>query len=301
MGPTACGKTDLAIRLTQEIPADIVSVDSAMIYRTMNIGTAKPSIAELMLAPHRLINLCDPAESYSAGQFCQDALREINHIHSNNHVPLLVGGTMLYFHNLLFGLADLPTANVEIREQLMQDAKKIGWLAMHARLKKIDPRAAQKIKPQDPQRIQRALEVFLITGKPISQLQQEYQQSVLHDYDVISIGLIPKDRQWLHNNISNRFENMLQQGLIDEVRALHERPDMTADLPSMRIVGYRQVWEYLDEKTDFETMKLKAIAATRQLAKRQLTWLRSWKNLIVFDPREMNLVEKIKYIYQSRV
>ena len=303
MGPTACGKTDLAIQLTQQLPADIVSVDSALVYRTMDIGTAKPSLDALTIAPHQLINICDPCESYSAGQFCTDALREINRIISKNRVPLLVGGTMLYFHKLLFGLADLPTANPVIREQLMIDAEKVGWLAMHERLEKIDPIAAQKIKPQDPQRIQRALEVFLITGKPISQLQQEQQQqqqSLLHDYDVIAIALIPQDRVWLHDNMAKRFESMLQQGLIDEVRALYERPDITADLPSMRIVGYRQVWEYLEGKIDFETMKAKAIAATRQLAKRQLTWLRSWKNLIVYDPRDVDLVGKIKNIYQNR-
>lgn len=293
MGPTACGKTDLAIRLTQQIPADIVSVDSAMVYRTMDIGTAKPSPAELKIAPHRLINLCDPAESYSAGQFCSDALREINDICSHNRVPLLVGGTMLYFHKLLFGLADLPTANADIRAQLTKEAEKIGWLGMHARLEKIDPVAAKKIKPQDPQRIQRALEVFLITGKPISQLQQEHQQSLLHEYDVTAIALIPEDRAWLHDNIAKRFEKMLAQGFVEEVRALYERPDITADLPSMRIVGYRQVWEYLDGKIDFETMKLKAIAATRQLAKRQLTWLRSWKNLMVFDPQDPKLFDEV--------
>ncbi|MCX7120591.1 MAG: tRNA (adenosine(37)-N6)-dimethylallyltransferase MiaA [Gammaproteobacteria bacterium] len=288
MGPTACGKTDLAIRLSQAIEADIISVDSALVYRDMNIGTAKPSMEELKIAPHRLINLCDPSETYSAGQFCTDALREIKDIHLNNRTPILVGGTMLYFHKLLFGLADLPTANPEIRAQLLQDAEKIGWLAMHQRLAEIDPAAAAKIKPQDPQRIQRALEVFLLTGKRISELQKNNGQPVLEDYQVITIALIPEDRQWLHANIEKRFEKMLEDGFLDEVRALKNRGDLNEVMPSMRIVGYRQAWEYLEGKTDFETMKLKALAATRQLAKRQLTWLRSWKNLIVLDPKTVS-------------
>lgn len=289
MGPTACGKTDLAIRLAQQLPLDIISVDSALVYRDMDIGTAKPSAEELKSAPHRLINICDPAESYSAGQFCTDALREINNIHSHNRTPLLVGGTMLYFHKLLFGLADLPTANAEIREQLMRDAEEIGWLAMHDRLAKIDPVAAEKIKPQDPQRIQRALEVFLLTGKPISELQKNNSQPALENYDVVSIALIPENRAWLHANIEKRFEKILDAGFIDEVQALKNRGDLDENMPSMRIVGYRQAWEYLDGKIDFETMKLKALAATRQLAKRQLTWLRSWDNLIVFDPQTMSV------------
>lgn len=293
MGPTACGKTDLAIQLTQKIPADIISVDSALVYRGMDIGTGKPTLAELKIAPHRLINLRDPAESYSAGQFCVDALREINSILSCDHVPLLVGGTMLYFHKLLFGLAELPIANKKIRDELMRDAEKMGWIAMHKRLAEIDPVSAKKIKPQDPQRISRALEVFMLTGKPISSLQKNNQLPLLNLSDVISIAFIPEDRAWLHHNIAKRFEKMLDAGLIDEVRALRERPDMYSDLPSMRIVGYRQVWEYLDGKIDFETMKLKAIAATRQLAKRQMTWLRSWKNLIVLDPKNKNLLEDV--------
>jgi tRNA dimethylallyltransferase len=293
LGPTACGKTDLAIKLTQKIPADIISVDSALVYRTMDIGTAKPSPAELKLAPHKLIDVCDPSESYSAGQFCVDALREINLVLSNNRVPLLVGGTMLYFHKLLFGLADLPTADEKIRDQLTKEAEKIGWAAMHAKLQQVDPVAAAKIKPQDPQRIQRALEVFLLTGKPISTLQKNNEPSLLNDYEVISIALIPQDRAWLHDRIAKRFEKMLDEGFMDEVRALHQRSDMHADLPSMRIVGYRQAWEYLDGKIDFDTMKLKAIAATRQLAKRQLTWLRSWKNLAVFDPQDPELFDHV--------
>jgi len=292
MGPTATGKTDLASRLIQKIPADIISVDSAMVYRGMDICTAKPTSAELKVAPHWLINLRDPMESYSAGQFCSDALKAIDDIFLKHRTPLLVGGTMLYFHKLLFGLADLPTANEAIRIALAQEAEKIGWLGMHEKLQKVDPASAQKIKPQDPQRISRALEVFLMTGKPISVLQKN--QTPLLDLDrVVCIALIPEDRAWLHQRIALRFENMLKSGLIDEVRQWHERTEMKSDLPSMRIVGYRQVWEYLDGKIDYETMKQKAIAATRQLAKRQMTWLRSWKNLAVFDPQDPALLEKV--------
>lgn len=293
MGPTACGKTDLAIRLSQKIKADIISVDSAMVYRGMDIGTAKPERVELKIAPHRLINVCDPVDAYSTGRFCMDAMRDIQDIISHDRTPLLVGGTMLYFHKLLFGLAELPTADATIREKLSMEAEKIGLKAMHEKLQAIDPVAAQKIKPQDPQRILRALEVFYITGKPISQWQQEQQPSLLADYNVISIALIPVDRAWLHDRIAKRFENMLDAGFIEEVRALYQRGDIKCDMPSMRIVGYRQVWEYLDGKIDFETMKQKAITATRQLAKRQMTWLRSWENLIVFDPQDPNLFEKV--------
>lgn len=300
MGPTACGKTNLAIRLSQAMPVDIISVDSALVYRTMDIGTAKPEASELEIAPHALINLCDPSEIYSTGQFCADALLAIDNAFSKNHTPLLVGGTMLYFHKLLFGLADLPTADVVVREQLTKDAEKIGWIAMHERLQQVDPVAAAKIKPQDPQRIQRALEVFLLTGKPISELQKNSEPSLLADDEVITIALIPKDRAWLHENIQKRFEKMLERGFLDEVRALRARSDMHPDLPSMRVVGYRQAWEYLEGKVDFETMKLKAIAATRQLAKRQMTWLRSWDNLTVFDPRDPELFEKVLALVSNK-
>ena len=294
MGPTACGKTDLAIALSQRLPLGIISVDSALVYRGMDIGTGKPTPEELTIAPHRLINICDPTEPYSAGQFCADALSEIAQIHALNQVPLLVGGTMLYFHKLLFGLAELPTADEKIRAQLAADAEKIGWAEMHKRLATIDPDAAAKIKPQDPQRIARALEVFLLTGKTISALQQNNIKSLPEDYEVISIALIPEDRSWLHHNIEKRFDKMLASGLIDEVAKLKNSGNLTAESTSMRIVGYRQVWEYLDGKTDFNTMRLKSLAATRQLAKRQLTWLRSWKSLLVFDPMHKQLCEQVR-------
>ena len=234
------------------------------------------------------IDFLDPVLSYSAGQFCKDALREINDIVAHDRTPILVGGTMLYFRQLLFGLSHLPAADKTIREKLEKDTEKLGLTAMHDRLKKIDPEAAFKIKPQDPQRIQRALEVFEITGTPISQLQKNNQAALLDDYHVINIALIPEDRAWLHDRIEKRFKKMLENGLIDEVKALHARADLHLDLPSMRIVGYRQVWEYLDGAVDFETMMQKALAATRQLAKRQFTWLRGWPDLQVFDPSKSN-------------
>ena len=292
MGPTASGKTDLAVLLHDALSADIISVDSALVYRGMDIGTAKPSDTVLKTAPHRLINLCDPSENYSAGQFCVDAAREIQHSYSEGHRPLLVGGTMLYFRELFYGIADLPKADLMIRAELEKKAEKIGLLALHEELRRVDPVAAEKIKPQDPQRIQRALEVFLITGKPISELQKN-KRPLVPEEQVIQIALIPEDRAWLHARIALRFEHMLAEGFIDEVKALKERGDLHKNLPSMRVVGYRQAWEYLEGEYDFETMKARAIAATRQLAKRQLTWLRSWKNVSVFDPRDPDLFEKV--------
>ncbi|MDP1574858.1 MAG: tRNA (adenosine(37)-N6)-dimethylallyltransferase MiaA [Coxiellaceae bacterium] len=292
MGPTASGKTDLAIQLADALPADIISVDSALVYRGMDIGTAKPSNALLSVAPHRLINLCDPSETYSAGQFCVDAAREIQAISAEKRLPLLVGGTMLYFRELFHGIADLPKADLVIRAALEKKAEKIGWLALHEELKRVDPVAAEKIKPQDSQRIQRALEVFLITGNPISVLQKN-KTPLLPEENVTQIALIPEDRAWLHARIALRFEAMLAEGFIDEVKTLKDRGDLHKNMPSMRVVGYRQAWEYLEGECDFETMKARAIAATRQLAKRQLTWLRSWKNASVFDPRDPKLFEKV--------
>jgi tRNA dimethylallyltransferase len=293
MGPTACGKTDLAVQLHHSLPVDIISVDSALIYRDMDIGTAKPDQATLHSAPHRLINLRDPAESYSAGDFCVDAMREINDIVSHRRTPLLVGGTMLYFRELLCGVAELPKADPGIRALLDQKAEKIGLSALHAELAVIDPEAAARIKPQDPQRIQRALEVFLITGQKISDLQKN-RVVLLPEHKVIQIALIPQDRAWLHQRIAKRFETMLAEGFLAEVERLKKRGDLTKDMPSMRVVGYRQAWEYLEGEIDFATMTEKAVAATRQLAKRQLTWLRSWKNAVVFDPQDVNLGEKVR-------
>ena len=273
MGPTTTGKTCLAVELVQRLPLDIVSVDSAMVYRGMDIGTAKPSADILKIAPHRLIDICDPAESYSAARFCHDALVEIERIHAAGRIPLLVGGTGLYFRALEKGLSNLPPADSEIRQRLAAEAISLGWETMHARLAKVDPEAAGRIHPNDPQRIQRALEIYELTGKPVS-VHYGMGSSIPLPYNVIKTIINPVERLVLHERIRQRFLKMLDQGMVDEVRNLYQRHDLYASLPAMRIVGYRQVWRYLDGQLDYNTMTEHAIVATRQLAKRQLTWLR---------------------------
>lgn len=278
MGPTASGKTALAIELVQRHPCQIISVDSACVYRGMDIGTSKPDAATQIKAPHWLIDICDPSEPYSAGEFRRDALKAIEKCHSENKIPLLVGGTMLYFRVLQQGLATLPHANSELREELTKQAENIGWEKMHTQLKQIDAIAAERINPNDSQRIARALEVYQLTGKTITDLHQESTES-LSEYKMINLALMPEDRAELHLRIAERFKAMLQAGLIDEVQALYERGNLHLGLPSIRSVGYKQVWEYLAGVYDKEEMTEKAIAATRQLAKRQITWLRSWPQL----------------------
>lgn len=286
MGPTASGKTDLAVQLAQQLSGSVISVDSAMVYRGMDIGTAKPTPSELKTTPHRLIDLCDPTEVYSAGRFCEDALLAIQEIHAQGRLPILVGGTMLYFNKLFYGMAQLPTADPKIRHDLSEKAEKIGWAAMHDELAAIDPVAASRIKPQDPQRISRALEVFALTGKPISLFHQDEHASYLADYQVTKIALVPQDRTWLHDRIAKRFDAMLAAGFLEEAKQFFDDPRMTPDLPAMRMVGYRQAWEYFAGRIDFDTMRAQAVAATRQLAKRQLTWLRSWEGLTYLDPQQ---------------
>lgn len=293
IGPTASGKTELAMRLCDRFAADIISVDSAMVYRGMDIGSAKPSLDEQKKYPHRLIDIRDPAQAYSAGDFCSDALREIEDILAHDRMPLLVGGTMLYFHKLLHGMAELPKANISLREKLSQQAEEIGWAGMHERLAKIDPVSAAKIKATDPQRIQRALEVYEITGKPISFFHEQLHETDLSHYRVVQIGLLPEDRQWLHDRIEKRFEAMLEAGFLEEAKQFYHDPKITHDLPAMRLVGYRQALDYFSGKIDFDTMKANTIAATRQLAKRQMTWMRSWEGLQVFDPRDAQLLNKV--------
>jgi tRNA dimethylallyltransferase len=296
MGPTASGKTDLAVRLTQELPCDIISVDSAMVYRGMDIGTAKPDTETLALAPHRLIDICDPAEAFSASRFRELALREIADIHAQGRIPLLAGGTMLYFKALEEGLSPLPPADQAIRERLSQEAERIGWPAMHAKLAQVDPGAARRIKPNDPQRIQRALEVFEITGEPQSALFAKPQTDTF-PYRAIKIVLTIADRPVLHERIAARFHQMLELGLMDEVERLFRRGDLHPDLPAIRAVGYRQLWEYLAGKTDYDTMLDKGIAATRQLAKRQLTWLRNMAPEGRFEATEKDLhTQVLKYL-----
>ncbi len=278
MGPTASGKTALAVELVKNLPCEIISVDSAMVYREMNIGTAKPGADVLKIAPHHLLDIRDPAENYSAGEFRADALHEIKNIIAQDKIPLLVGGTMLYFNVLQHGIAELPQADQEIRQQISDEAKQYGWQALHERLKKIDPISAQRIHPNDPQRLQRALEVYEISGKTLTALQLENPKNNL-PYNIINIAIAPTDRAELHQKIAERFDIMLQQGFIAEVEKLFKRNYLSADLPSMRSVGYRQIWDYLAGKLTHEEMRERAIIATRQLAKRQLTWLRSWENL----------------------
>ncbi len=282
MGPTASGKTDLAIYLTEHFPVDIISVDSAMVYRGLKIGSAKPSVEELQKAPHRLIDVVDPLEIYSAARFRKDALKEMAKIIQAGRIPLLVGGTMLYFRALLQGLSELPESDEVIRKKLEQQAKEIGWEKMHQRLAEVDAEAAERIHPNDPQRISRALEVYEMTGTAMSQLQKEKKAEPL-PYQVLKLALIPSDRALLHQRIEKRFSQMLEQGLIDEVKTLRNRGDLHQDLPAIRAVGYRQVWDYLDGIIDYTEMQERGVIATRQLAKRQLTWLRSEKDLTIYD------------------
>lgn len=281
MGPTASGKTDLAIALRKRLPVEIVSVDSALVYRGMNIGTAKPTVEELAAAPHKLIDIRDPAEPYSVADFCVDAEREIAAIHAQGKVPLLVGGTMLYFKALLDGLADMPEADAAVRAQIESDAVKFGWPHVHQQLLEVDPEIAAEIHPNHSQRLSRALEVFRISGKTMSQFRHEQNQNqpplFCERFRVVQIAVTPRDRSVLHNRIELRFLRMVSSGLLDEVQALYSRADLHAELPAIRAVGYRQVWDHLDGKLTHGEMIERGIIATRQLAKRQLTWLKGWQ------------------------
>ncbi len=278
MGPTASGKTDLAIQLRQQLPVEVISVDSALIYRGMDIGTAKPSKAELALAPHRLIDICDPAESYSAANFRTDALREMQEISAQGKIPLLVGGTMLYYKALLEGLSPLPSADEKVRSEIEAKAALIGWAGLHQELSKIDPISAQRINPNDSQRINRALEVFYLTGKTLTELTAQKGEAL--SYDILQFAIAPEQREVLHLRIEQRFHKMIELGFQQEVEKLYRRPDLNENLPSIRCVGYRQMWEYLRGDYDHDEMIFRGICATRQLAKRQITWLRGWTSPI---------------------
>ena len=278
MGPTASGKTDLAIQLRQQLPVEVISVDSALIYRDMDIGTAKPSKAELTLAPHRLIDICDPAESYSAANFRTDALREMQEISAQGKIPLLVGGTMLYYKALLEGLSPLPSADEKVRSEIEAKAALIGWGGLHQELSKIDPISAQRINPNDSQRINRALEVFYLTGKTLTELTAQKGEAL--PYDILQFAIAPEQREVLHLRIEQRFHKMIELGFQQEVEKLYRRPDLNENLPSIRCVGYRQMWEYLRGDYDHDEMVFRGICATRQLAKRQITWLRGWTSPI---------------------
>ena len=278
MGPTASGKTDLAIQLRQQLPMEVISVDSALIYRGMDIGTAKPSKAELALAPHRLIDICDPAESYSAANFRTDALREMQEISAQGKIPLLVGGTMLYYKALLEGLSPLPSSDEKVRSEIEAKAALIGWDGLHQELSKIDPISAQRINPNDSQRINRALEVFYLTGKTLTELTAQKGEAL--PYDILQFAIAPEQREVLHLRIEQRFHKMIELGFQQEVEKLYRRPDLNENLPSIRCVGYRQMWEYLRGDYDHDEMVFRGICATRQLAKRQITWLRGWTSPI---------------------
>jgi tRNA dimethylallyltransferase len=273
-GPTGVGKSDWAIRLAEVAPVEIVSADSALVYRGLDIGTAKPPAAVRARLPHHLIDICDAAESYSAGRFVADALAGIREIHARGRVPLLVGGTMLYLRSLLDGLAVLPGADAQLRATLDREAAQHGWPALHARLESLDPQAAGRISPNDGQRIQRALEVCYTTGRRISELQRS-TVSPLAGWRVRCWALAPPERALLHERLARRFDAMMAAGFLEEVRTLHRRDDLSARHPSMRAVGYRQLWAHLDGEYDLDEAVRRAIAATRQLAKRQLTWLRA--------------------------
>ena len=276
MGPTASGKTDLAISLLDHMPIELVNVDSAQIYRQMDIGTAKPDAETLRKAPHRLLSFCDPAETYSAADFAIDAKKEIADIHNTGRIPLLVGGSMLYFKVLLEGLSDLPPADEAIRKSIQEQADKEGWASLHQQLQLIDPKTASRLHPNHSQRIQRALEVYKITGTPLSELQNQSDGGIENDYDVRQYALVMQNRALLHQRIEQRFMAMMDAGFADEVKALYQRGDLHADLPSIRAAGYRQLWDYFEGHYGLDEAVEKAIIATRQLAKRQQTWLRNW-------------------------
>ena len=284
LGPTASGKTAAALALAARRPIEIVSIDSALVYRDMDIGTAKPTRDERASVPHHLIDIIDPADAYSAAEFRADALRLIGEIAARGRTPLLAGGTMLYYKALTQGLNDLPTADADVRATLDADAARDGWPALHARLATVDPQTAARLAPNDSQRIQRALEIFMLTGQPMSTLLAAPRtQHVDAPYRFVPIALEPSDRAVLHARIAARFDAMLARGFIDEVRRLRSRGDLDLSMPSMRCVGYRQAWEYLDGATRYDEMRDKGIFATRQLCKRQLTWLRAMPERVVVD------------------
>jgi len=281
MGPTASGKTALAIELRKVLPVELISVDSALIYRGMDIGTAKPNAEELRAAPHRLLDILDPAEAYSAADFRRDALKEMANITAAGRIPLLVGGTMLYFKALLEGLSPLPSADPAVRAKIEQQAEALGWGALHQQLKEIDPVAAARIHPNDPQRLSRALEVFFISGKTLTELTQTSGEAL--PYQVHQFAIAPASRELLHQRIEQRFHQMLASDFEAEVRALVARGDLHTDMPSIRCVGYRQMWSFITGEITHDEMVYRGICATRQLAKRQMTWLRGWEGVHWLD------------------
>jgi tRNA dimethylallyltransferase len=295
MGPTASGKTDLAIKLAQQCRCEIISVDSALIYTGMDIGTAKPSAEEQALAAHFLVDIIDPKESYSAGNFRDDALRLMHEIVARGNTPLLVGGTMLYYKSLVEGLSPLPSADPAVREAIEQQVQQTGWQALHDELKQIDPVSAARIHVNDPQRLARAIEVYRISGKSMTQLTEIKSEPI--PFNILQFAIAPSEKSVLHERIAKRFDIMLQNGFEEEVKGLYKRGDLHLDLPSMRCVGYRQMWEYIEGKLDYEEMRFRGVVATRQLAKRQMTWLRGWKQPITWlESADPNNFEKVKFV-----
>ncbi len=291
MGPTASGKSGLALRLAERFPMEIVNVDSASVYRDMNIGTAKPAPEVLAAFPHHLVDVVSPEEAYSAARFANDAWAVMNEIASRGKVPLLAGGTMLYFRALQEGLDPLPSADPVVRARLDEEAARAGWPALHRRLASVDPVTAQRLKSGDTQRIQRALEVWELTGEPLSAL---FGRKVPLDIPILNMGLMPSDRTRLHDLIAQRFDSMLQAGLADELQALRSRYALNSAMPSMRSVGYRQMWQFQEGTLDWEEMRYRGIVATRQLAKRQMTWMRNWTNLQLLDCWDVGLDRRVE-------
>jgi tRNA dimethylallyltransferase len=296
-GPTGTGKSDIALALAREFPIEIVSVDSAQVYRGLDIGSAKPRASEREVVPHHLIDMVEPTRSYSAGQFVGDALRAIEDIEARGRMPLLVGGTMLYLRALIGGMATLPQGSAQIRAELDAEAARTGWPALHQRLATIDAAAAARIHPNDAQRIQRALEVYATTGEPISVLQARSRAPLARD--TLSVALIPADRARLHGALAQRFEQMMAAGLLEEVRGLYARGDLTDAHSAIRAVGYRQLWAHLEGSYSLETAVARAVAATRQLAKRQMTWLRSMPNIHVIDPYETQSLVGVREVLKG--
>ncbi len=292
MGPTASGKTELAVALARHFNGEIISVDSSLVYRGMDIGTAKPSLEIRAQIPHHLIDILDPVQSFSAGQFRRQAIKLIEAIRQSGKLPILAGGTMLYFHGLLGGLAQLPVADVQVRAEIDLEARRLGWRVMHQQLAEIDPQSAARIHPNDTQRIQRALEVYRVSGKPLTEWIEGNRKTTF-PYPKIPLVVAPKDRAVLHRRIERRFYKMLEQGFVEEVRELYRRKDMHQNLPAMRSVGYRQIWSYLAGDMDRETMIDKAIIATRQLAKRQFTWLRRYREAQWFDSEDNQIINAV--------
>lgn len=291
MGPTASGKTDLAVELCENLPCEIISVDSALIYRGMDIGTAKPTAEELIKAPHRLIDILDPVQSYSVAEFRKDALLAMQDITARGNIPLLVGGTMMYYKALIDGLSPLPESDQSVRKSIQAQAEESGWQALHQQLAQIDPISAQRIHPNDPQRLIRALEVYQLTQRSMTELMATKSDPI--PYNIKQFCIAPDDRKILHQRIAQRFQLMVDIGFQAEVEKLKARGDLHLNLPAIRCVGYRQMWQYLDGDYDFNEMREKSLAATRQLAKRQLTWLRGWENIHSLDTFSTNNLSKV--------